>query len=72
MPNNAASRGYAKIIEWSNEDQCYVGRVPGLFHGGCHGDDELQVFLELCEIVDEVIEIYQEGNLLTPGMDQHA
>jgi len=61
------SANYAKIIEWSVEDQCYVGSAPGLIHGGCHGGDEQQVFAELCRIVDEVIELYhQEGKPLPP------
>jgi hypothetical protein len=25
-----ASAKYAKIVEWSEEDQCYVGSAPGL------------------------------------------
>ena len=29
---------YVKIVEWSDEDACYVGSSPGLFYGGCHGD----------------------------------
>ncbi len=36
---NPADR-YAKIVEWSEEDQCFVGSCPGLFYGGRHGDDE--------------------------------
>ena len=31
---------YLKIVEWFEEDQCYVGSCPGLFWGGCHGHDE--------------------------------
>jgi hypothetical protein len=27
---------YAKIVEWSEEDQCFVGSSPGLIYGGCH------------------------------------
>ena len=38
------SARYVKIVEWSHEDQCYVGSCPGLFLGGCHGDDEQAVF----------------------------
>ena len=34
------SAKYVKIVEWSEEDQCYVGSSPGLIYGGCHGDDE--------------------------------
>jgi hypothetical protein len=40
----------AKIVEWSDEDRRYVGGAPGLVYGGRHGDDERQVFAELCEI----------------------
>ncbi len=54
------SARYAKIVEWSEEDQCYVGTAPGLMYGGCHGDDEKLVFEELCEIVEEVVELYKE------------
>ena len=55
----------AKIVEWSDEDQCYVGSAPGLFLGGCHGDDERKVFDELCDIVEEAIALYvQDGKPL--------
>ncbi len=50
---------YVKIVEWSEEDQVYVGSAPGLILGGCHGDDERQVFDELCQIVDEAVALYR-------------
>lgn len=59
---------YAKIVEWSEADQCYVGSAPGLIFGGCHGDDEQEVFAELCRIVEEVIGLYrQDGRPLPPA-----
>ena len=58
---------YVKIVEWSDCDGCYVGSSPGLLYGGCHGDDEQQVFAELCQIVDETIELYKrDGRPLPP------
>ena len=67
------SARYAKIVEWSEEDQCYVGSSPGLISGGCHGADERAVFDELCEIVEEAIALYyKEGRPLpapTSGRD---
>ena len=61
----SAGNQYVKIVEWSNEDQCFVGNCPGLFYGGCHGDDERAVLAELCEIVDETISLYlQDGTPL--------
>jgi predicted RNA binding protein YcfA (HicA-like mRNA interferase family)/predicted RNase H-like HicB family nuclease len=57
------SAQYVKIVEWSEEDQCYVGSCPGLLYGGCHGEDEVAVFEQLCAAVDEVIDLYrQDGN----------
>ena len=62
------SAQYAKIVEWSDEDQCYVGSAPGLVLGGCHGNDEKAVFAELCGIVEEAITLYQEsGRPLPPA-----
>lgn len=61
------SARYVKIVEWSDEDQCFVGSAPGLIYGGCHGDNERGVFDELCLIVDEVVELHrQEGRPLPP------
>lgn len=63
----AADR-YAKIVEWSEEDGCYVGSAPGLLYGGCHGEDQQQVFAELCQIVEETIELYHaDGKPLPPA-----
>ncbi len=63
------SARYAKVVAWSDEDQCYIGYAPGLSFGGCcHGDDEQAVFAELCGIVEELIEIdQQDGRPLPPS-----
>lgn len=61
------SARYVKIVEWSDDDGCYVGSCPGLLYGGSHGQDEQQVFEELCRIVEEAIELYhQDGKPLPP------
>ncbi|MCB0124996.1 MAG: toxin-antitoxin system HicB family antitoxin [Caldilineaceae bacterium] len=57
---------YLKIVEWSDEDNCYIGRSPGLMLGGVQGDDEVQVYRELCEAVEEWIEIYQQDGAPLP------
>ncbi len=59
MGKMSTSSRYVKIVEWSDEDQCYVGSCPGLFYGGCHGNNEQEVFSELGRIVEETIELYQ-------------
>ena len=61
------SARYSKIVEWSDEDQCFVGSAPDLILGGCHGADERAVFEELCQIVEEAIDLYrQDGKALPP------
>lgn len=61
------SAHYVKIVEWSEEDQCFVGSCPGLLYGGCHGHDEQQVFAELCQIVEGVLKLYKkDGKALPP------
>jgi predicted HicB family RNase H-like nuclease len=58
---------YLKLVEWSEEDQCYIGSVPGWIGQCCHGNNEEKVYHELCQIVDEWIEIYKtDGKPLPP------
>ena len=60
---------YLKLVEWSEEDNCYVGTCPELFGGGCHGDDEARVYKDLCKLTDEWIEIYKtDGKPLPKGI----
>ncbi len=51
---------YLKIVEWSDEDQCYVGTAPGLMIGGVHGKNQKNVFNALCEAVEEAIQILRK------------
>jgi predicted RNase H-like HicB family nuclease len=60
---------YTKIVEWSDDDRCFIGSCPELFYGGCHGNDEREVFDHLCRIVEETIELYkQDGKPLPPPL----
>ena len=63
-----ASDNYLKLVYWSEEDQVYIGRSPGLFYGAVHGDDELVVFKELVEVIDDWVETCEkEGVRLPPA-----
>ena len=42
-----------KVVEWSDEDKCYVGSALPLIGPCCHGDNEAEVYKELCRIVEE-------------------
>jgi predicted RNase H-like HicB family nuclease len=60
---------YVKLVEWSDQDGCFIGSCPELFYGGCHGDDARSVFSELCDIIEETIQLYeQEGRPLPTPM----
>jgi predicted RNase H-like HicB family nuclease len=61
------SARYVKIVEWSEEDNVFVGECPGIVGPCCHGDDEAAVYQELCQIVDEWIEMARrDGRPLPP------
>ena len=60
---------YVKLVEWSDQDQCFIGSCPELLYGGCHGEDPRAVFDELCQIVEETVELYQQdGKPLPPAL----
>jgi predicted RNase H-like HicB family nuclease len=62
------SARYVKVVEWSDEDECFVGQCPGIVGPCCHGDDETQVYAELCQIVEEWIDLMQQqGQPLPPA-----
>ena len=62
------SDNYLKIVQWSEEDGCYVGTCPGLIRGGVHGENEAEVYRELCGVVEEAIELYTtDGKPLPPA-----
>jgi predicted RNase H-like HicB family nuclease len=59
---------YIKIVEWSDEDGAFVGHCPGIIGPCCHGTDEVDVYRQLCEIVNEWLEIAEkDGTLLPPA-----
>ena len=61
---------YLKLVCWSEDDRCYVGSVPGWIGPCCHGNDETEVYRDLCRVLDEWIEIYRrDGRPLPPPTD---
>lgn len=61
-----ANAKYGGVVEWSDEDRCFVGSYPGIIGPCCHGDDKDQVYLQLRQIVDEWLEIEYEDREKTP------
>ena len=56
---------YGEVVEWSEEDQCFIGYCPGIVGPCCHGDDENEVYRELRQIVEEWQEIEQQDKART-------
>ena len=56
------ARRYLKVVEWSDEDGCYIGSAPPLIGQCCHGDTEAAVLKQLNVIVEEWV-----TTLLTDG-----
>lgn len=50
-----------KVIEWSEDDQCFIGHCPGIIGPCCHGDSREQVERELRQIVEGWLEIEGES-----------
>jgi len=51
---------YLKIVEWSEEDRCFVGTAPGLIIGGVHGNNQQKVFNQLCDVVDRAVTLLEK------------
>jgi predicted HicB family RNase H-like nuclease len=58
---------YAKVVEWSEEDSCFVGRIPALSYGGVHGKDRAKVFAEICQVAEEIVALYMEDGRRLPA-----
>jgi hypothetical protein len=56
---------YHKWVEWSDEDQVYIGRCPDVITG-IHGDDPVKLYAELCEAVDDVIAHFESQGREVP------
>jgi len=54
------SQRYLKIVEWSDADQCFIGQCPGIIGPCCHGENESQVYAELCQIVEEWLALFKQ------------
>lgn len=61
---------FHKWVEWSEEDQVYIGKCPDLITG-IHGDDPVRLYGELCEVVEEVIQHFASTGRALPRPSIH-
>lgn len=57
---SALARRYAKIIYWSDEDNCYIGALPEICGNCCHADTAEELCTQLQEIAEEYVRDSQE------------
>ncbi len=58
---------YHKWVEWSDEDQVYIGKCPDLITG-IHGDDPITLYGELCTVIEDIVSHFNvEGRSLPPA-----
>lgn len=50
------TRHYDALIEWSDEDSCFVGSAWPLVGQCCHGDTRAEVALLLEAIIDDLLD----------------
>lgn len=56
---------YHKWVEWSEEDQVYIGKCPDLMTG-IHGDDPIKLYGELCTVIEEIIHHFENQGRALP------
>jgi len=57
---------YIKVVEWSAEDGCFIGSAPPLVGPCCHGDNETEVYQQLCDIVQGWVELHHREGAQLP------
>ena len=59
------ARNYPLSVRWSDEDQVFVGSIPGLMGDCCHGDTPEEVIPQLKDIAEDLVSfLIQKGQLL--------
>jgi len=65
------ARNYPLSVRWSDEDQVFVGSVPGLVGDCCHGATPEEVIPQLKDIAEDLVSyLAAQGQILpTPAGD---
>jgi predicted RNase H-like HicB family nuclease len=63
------SAWFPRLIEWSEEDGCFVGSAPPLVGQCCHGKTEADVATQLSTIVGDLMQDVLDGKMLAPKVE---
>jgi predicted HicB family RNase H-like nuclease len=64
------ARDYLRVVEWSQEDRCFVGSAPPLIGRCCHGATEASVLKQLKPIVEEWIRLADKAGVGLPAAER--
>jgi len=56
---------YHRWVEWSDEDQVYIGKCPDSI-SGMHGENPVQLYADLCETIEDVVAHFERSNRALP------
>ncbi len=60
------ARNYPLSVRWSDEDQVFIGSIPGLVGECCHGDTPEEVIPQLKDIAEDLVSFLTEKGQLLP------
>ena len=60
---------YLQYVQWSEDDQAYVGYCPDLFPAGgvCHAESSIEAFKLLTDIVEDTVSTAKEEGVNLPA-----
>lgn len=66
------ARNYPLSVRWSDEDQVFIGSIPGLVGECCHGDTPEEVIPQLKDIAEDLVSYLTEKGQLLPAPSIHV
>lgn len=66
------ARNYPLSVRWSDEDQVFVGSIPGLVGECCHGDTPEEVIPQLKNIAEDLVTYLTGKDELLPAPPIHS
>jgi predicted RNase H-like HicB family nuclease len=61
------ARNYPLSVRWSEEDQSFIGSIPGLVGECCHGETPEKVVTQLRDIAEDIVtHLHAKGEPLPP------
>jgi|688.fasta_scaffold431300_1 DNA-binding XRE family transcriptional regulator/predicted RNase H-like HicB family nuclease len=66
------ARNYPLSLRWSDEDQVFVGSIPGLIGECCHGDTPEAVTPQLKDIAEDLVTYLSGTGELLPATPIHS